>query len=65
MTITYEDVLANRNETLASIYDFLGVEHFYPDSDIYKKMTSDSLSEGIENYEEVMSWIGGTKFLRF
>jgi LPS sulfotransferase NodH len=62
MTVTYEELLADRNGTLARIFEFMGTSHFFPKEDIYKKMTSDNVADGVSNYEDVVLRAKGCKF---
>lgn len=63
MVLSYEELLADRNHVLARVYDFLGVAHFFPEHDVFRKMTSDRLADSLGNYEEVAAWAAGCKFL--
>lgn len=63
MTLSYEELLGDRNGTLSRIHAFLGVDPFFPEEDVFKKMTSDHLADSVENYDEIAAWSAGCKFL--
>lgn len=63
MVLSYEELLADRNGVLARVYDFLGVDYFFPGQDFFRKMTSDRLADSVRNYDQVAAWAEGCKFL--
>ncbi|WP_339338462.1 sulfotransferase [uncultured Oceanicoccus sp.] len=61
LRVTYEDFMKSRDEQISKIVDFLGIEKEEISSDLVK-LTSDDLSEVLENYEDVKSKLLGTQY---
>ena len=61
LELEYGDLLADRAQWFASVFDFLEVEHLELDSDFIKN-TSDNLAESIRNFEELRERYASTRF---
>ncbi len=61
--ITYEDYLQDRDGLVADVMDFIGVD---PSralvQDAYLKITSDDISDVVENYDELSTFAKGTEY---
>lgn len=61
LTLEYADLLADREQWFASVFEFLGVEPADLDSDVMKN-TDDDLRNVLTNYEELKAYYRGTAF---
>jgi hypothetical protein len=52
LNLEYEDLVSNKEETIANVLDFLGLEPVKLTS-ILKKQNNSSLQDNVENYEEL------------
>ncbi|BAQ64670.1 hypothetical protein GM3709_1435 [Geminocystis sp. NIES-3709] len=67
LEITYEDHLLpteHHQETLNIIFEYLGVKCF-PVTAKLTRISTDNLSDSIENYEEIYNAISQTKYAHF
>ncbi|MEQ9299456.1 MAG: hypothetical protein RIF33_12865 [Cyclobacteriaceae bacterium] len=64
ISVTYEDLVSQSNITFKELQKFLGLESKDLESK-YKKQNTDSLSELIENYSDVLVTLKGTNFEKF
>ena len=63
--VTYENFVAQREVEAARVIEFLGVDPFEGLDCSLKKLTSDSLADVIENYDEVSRALTGTPYEKF
>lgn len=61
LAVTYEGFVAERERALAEVCEFLDVPVETPESHL-RKMTSDNLRDVIENYDEVLERLRGTRW---
>lgn len=62
LPVAYEDMLADREATYARVFEFLGVAAWAPAEEPLRKINPDSLSELVENLDEVVDALQGTPF---
>jgi len=62
MMLTYESFVANREEYNNRLLEFLSIEDKQQLVSPHKKVTSNSLEDVIDNYDEVRDCLDGTKF---
>lgn len=65
LEITYEGFVANRDQETDRMLDFLGIESFTPLTSDLVKLSSDSLEDLIENYDEIAQTLTGTAYEKF
>lgn len=64
LEVTYEDLVDHKEQTLAAIQDFLGVERRELTTRIVK-IQQQPMSEVIENYDELKAYFAGTEYAVF
>lgn len=65
LEVAYESFVAHQNYETQRILQFLRIEPFVPLTSPLVKINPDSLSDLIENYEEIARTLHGTTFERF
>jgi LPS sulfotransferase NodH len=61
--ITYEDYLEDRDAVVRGVLEYIGADpSSYQPADAYLKITSDSLAEVVENYDELRQALADTPF---
>ncbi|MCP4976869.1 MAG: hypothetical protein GY931_11965 [Maribacter sp.] len=62
LEITYEDIFFNYVKTAGKIWEFLDLEDNNTPKPPLKKITSDSMKQVIENYDEILNVLSGTPY---
>lgn len=61
--ITYEDYLANPDQVVCGVLSHIGIDPAsYQPTDGYRKITSDSLEDVVENFDELKRFAAGTPY---
>lgn len=64
-TLGYEDLVADQDKEMMRLFSFLGVDKNIKVHAKTRKLSSDKLSDIVENYDEVANALMGTKFEQY
>lgn len=62
ITVSYDDLVSNVENSMSRIYDFLGVDMSFLPVPKYKKIGSYDLSDDVENFEEIACVLRDSKY---
>lgn len=66
--LAYEELLENESKVMKELYDFLEVENSQSNSETSRrtiKITNDDIEQAVENYQELVEKLQGTKYEKY